>query len=164
MVSDTKELAWYVSRPKNGWVSVETDRTQALIGFLSEKPVALRNLSTNLTTGFASVVLSSMDDKAISRSSKMLLTAGSRVSNTAMKWNDARTRAAGGESPTLIEPVSGTVTLRNLSGATEVSVAALDGAGHAVGDFIRGKKTSEGWTFPVGSPATTWYVISIRRR
>jgi hypothetical protein len=163
IVSDTKQLAWYLSDQKHGLVTVETERTEALIGFLNEKPVALKNLSANVSTNFASLVLSSMDGQPLERSSRMLLTAGSRVANTGMKWNEARTRAMGGESPSLIEPVLGTVTLRALKGAVGISVVALDGAGHALGDSIPGQRVSEGWTFPVGSPATTWYVISVKR-
>ena len=163
IVSDTKELAWYLSAQKNGLVTVETDRTEALIGFLNETPVSLKTLSPKITTNFASLVLSSMDDKPLTLSGKMLLTAGSRVTNTGMKWNEARTRATGGESPTLIEPVTGTITLQSLTGATAVSVAALDGAGRVEGDLIQAQKTSEGWTFPVGAPATTWYTISVKR-
>jgi hypothetical protein len=94
----------------------------------------------------------------------MLLTAGSRVTNTGMKWNDAHTRLVNyGGSPTLIEPVTGTVTLRNLEKARGVSVAALDGAGKPVGETILARKTKDGWVFPIGVPVTTWYVVSIRR-
>ena len=68
--------------------------------------------------------------KPLAQSAKMLLTAGSRVTNTDLKWNEARTRTQSqGESPSLIEPVTGTVTLRNLDQAAAVSVSALDGAG-----------------------------------
>jgi hypothetical protein len=161
IVSDTKQLAWYTG--KDGLVTVETDRTESLVGFIREKPVALRNLSANLTTTFASLVLSSMDGKPLGSSGKLLLTAGSRVSNTGLKWNETRTRATGGQSPSLIEPVTGTITLRRLNQAKGLTIAALDGSGHAIGAPIRGKSTSEGWTFPIGSPVTTWYVISVER-
>jgi hypothetical protein len=163
IVSDTKQLAWYLTDQKHGLVTVETERTEALIGFLNEKAVVLKNLSANVSTNFASLILSSMDGQPLESSSRMLLTAGSRVANTGMKWNEARTRATGGESPSLIEPVLGTVTLRALKGALGISVAPLDGAGHALGDAIPGQHVSEGWTFPVGSPTTTWYVISVER-
>jgi hypothetical protein len=94
----------------------------------------------------------------------MLLTAGSRVANTGMKWNDAHTRLANqGGSPSLIEPVAGTVVLRNLQGARSVTATALDGAGHAIGEPIPAKRNTEGWAFPIGEPATTWYMVTIGR-
>jgi hypothetical protein len=163
IVSDTKELAWYTPEQKNGLVTIETSRTEAAIGFVRANPIGLKNLSMNLTNNFASVVLSSMDGKALARSSKMLLTTGSRVSNTGMKWNETRTRASGGEAPTLIEPVAGTVTLRGLIGALDVAAVALDGAGRPLAEPTKAKKTSEGWMFPVGLPVTTWYVVSVKR-
>jgi hypothetical protein len=165
IVSDTKELCWYAGEQKSGMVTVETDRTQALIGFIKANHKTLKNLGAEISNNFATIVLSSMDDKPLARSGKMLLTAGSRVSNTGLKWNEARTRTQNqGGSPSLIEPVAGTVTLRNLEQAAAVSMSALDGAGKAIGGAIQAKKTADGWVMPIGDPGTTWYVVSVRRR
>jgi len=164
IVSDTGELAWYTTAEKTGLVTVESGRTQALVGFLRANHRVLRNLGADVTNNFGSIVVSSLDGQPLARSNKMLLTAGSRVANTGMKWNDARTRVQNwGGSPTLIEPVSGTVTLRNLEKAAGVTVAALDGAGKCIGEAIQARKTADGWVFPIGVPATTWYVVSVRR-
>jgi len=165
IASDTGELVWNVEDPKAGLVSVDTDRTQALIGFVKAKRAALKNLSAEIENNFAAVVLSSMDAQPIPQAARMLLTTGSRVSNTGLKWNDARTRVANqGESPSLVEPVSGTVTLRGLNRVTSVMASALDGSGHPLGQPISAKKTDDGWTFPIGNPVTTWYVISVQRK
>jgi len=164
IVSDTGELKWYISAQGSGEVTIDTDRTQALIGFIKANDEVLRNLSADLNNSFATVLLTSLDGKPLSRSDRMLLTVGSRVANTGMKWNDAHTRLqnAGG-FPTLIEPVAGTVTLRNLDPAAEVRVTALDGAGKPIGDVIDAKKLADAWVFPVGVPVTTWYVVSVHR-
>jgi hypothetical protein len=164
IVSDTRELAWYTSPEKTGMVTVETGRTQALIGFLKANSKTVRNLGADIGNNFAAIVLSSMDAKPIAQSGKMLLSAASRVTNTNLKWNETRTRAQGGESPSLIEPVSGTIVLRNLEGATSVSAAALDGSGKPIGAPIRANKTAGGWALPVGDPVTTWYVVTVNRR
>jgi hypothetical protein len=166
MVSDTRELNWYTSDAKTGMVTVETDRTQSLIGFVKANHKSLKNLSADISNNFATIVLTSMDGKALSASGKMLLSACSRVANTDQKWNDARTalgRGGQGHSPTLIEPVSGTVTLRNIQGAKSVTATALDGSGKAIGDAIPAKKTAEGWEIPVGDPVTTWYTVAVSR-
>jgi hypothetical protein len=106
-----------------------------------------------------------MDAEPLARSAKMLLTTGSRVSNTGMKWNDTHTRVANqGESPSLIEPVGGTVVLRGLEGAVAVTASALDGAGRPMGDAITAKKQAGGWALPIGDPVTTWYVVSVKRK
>jgi hypothetical protein len=164
IVSDTKELAWYTSDRNTGLVTVETDRTQALIGFIQANAKSVKNLSADIANRFASIVLSSLDAKPLSQSAKMLLTAGSRVTNTGLKWNDAHTRTANqGESPSLIEPVTGTVVLRDIQAAKAVSASALDGAGHPMGEPIQAKKTAAGWALAIGSPVTTWYVVSVKR-
>jgi hypothetical protein len=164
ITSDTKELAWYTSAEKTGLITVETDRTQALIGFIKANHKVLKNLGADITNNFATIVLASMDDKPLARSDKMLLTTGSRVANTDQKWNDTRTRLTNqGSSPSLIEPVTGQVTLRGIEGATIVSAAALDGSGKPIGAGIEAKKTANGWTLPIGDPITTWYVVTVRR-
>lgn len=165
IISDTKELSWYTSPAKTGLVTVDTDRTQALIGFIRQNGKAVRNLSAEIGNNFAAIVLSSLDAMPLARSGRMLLTTGSRVSNTGLKWNDARTRAASqGESPSLVEPVSGAVILRGLEGAVSVSATALDGSGHAIGDAIQARKTAGGWSFPIGDPVTTWYAVTVKRK
>lgn len=158
IVSDTGELTWH-----SGTVTVETDRTQSLIGFTQPARKPLRNLSADLKTKFASIVLSSMDARPLARTERMLLTAGSKVTNTNLKWNEAKTRTANqGESPSLIEPVTGTVTLRNLQNAKSVTAQPLDGSGRPMGVPITASKTAEGWTLPLES-VTTWYTIQVTR-
>jgi len=162
--SDTGELEWCVSDSKTGVVTVNTDRTQSLVGFIKANPKSLKNLSADLTNDFASIVLSSMDGKPIAQSGKLLLTAGSRVTNTNIKWNDQHTRVVNqGESPSLIEPVGGAIHLRDLAGAKSVRATALDGSGHTTGETISAKKSGNEWLLPVGNPVTTWYVISVQR-
>jgi hypothetical protein len=166
IVSDTKELSWYTSDAKTGLVTVETDRAQALIGFIKANQKTLKNLGAEITNNFATILLTSMDDKPLARADKMLLNAASRVANTGQTWNDARSgtgRGGQGHSPTLIEPVAGTVTLRNIEGAKSVSAAALDGSGKPIGAPIPARKTAAGWEIPIGNPTTTWYVLSVSR-
>ena len=96
-----------------------------------------------------------------------LLSTGSRVANTGEKWNEAHSglvRGGQGHSPTLIEPVTGTVTLRGLEGAESVCAAALDGAGKPIGSPISGRKTAAGWEIAIGNPVTPWYVVTVTRK
>jgi len=166
IVSDTRELVWRRLNGAKGMVTQETDRTQALIGFVSAHRPAVRNLVADVRNEFASIVLSAMDGRPIATSSRLLLTAGSRVSNTGLQWNAERTRVAQqGGPPSRIEPVMGTVTLRALSGRVRaVSAAALDGAGKPLGAPIAARRTAGGWELPIGAPATTWYLVRVDRR
>ena len=164
ITSDTKELRWLTSHRDSGMVTVETPRTQALIGFVAANGTSVRNLAAHLDTKFAALVLSSMDGRPIATAGRLLLTAGSRVSNTGLKWNAERTRTTDqGGSPSLVEPVSGSITLRNIVGARGVAIGALDGSGRPIGEPSAALRSAAGWTFPVGIPVTTWYVITVRR-
>ena len=166
IVSDTRELAWRTTPDGHGLVTEETDRTQALIGFLRAHRPAVRNLAADVRNEFAAIVLSSMDATPIASASRLLLTTGSRVSNTGLQWNAERTRTAQqGGAPSLIEPVVGTVTLRALAGRVRgVSARALDGAGKAVGAPIAARRNAAGWVLPIGAPVTTWYLLRVDRR
>src|SRR5581483_1585841 len=156
IVSDTSELAW-----QKGIVTVDTPRTQAIIGRRPEQPKSLRNLAVDVSNGFGAVVLTSLDDAPIATSRKMLLVAGTRVANTDQKWNEKRTTLVDwGNGPSLIEPLAGKITLRNLINVKSVEVAALDGAGRPIGEPQQARKTAAGWEFEIGGRTTTWYRIT----
>jgi len=162
--SDTDELAWYVSDAKTGIVSVDTPRSQALIGFVQPNSPVLSNLSADVRNQFCCVTLGSLDGLPVAHSTQMLLTAASRVANTGMQWNNTRTSLLDwGTAPTLIEPVTGTITLRSLAGAKKVEAIPLDGASRPLGASCPVKKTEQGWEVSVGDPPTTWYLIRVER-
>lgn len=176
IVSDTGELAWYFSphsgpvtaendqqfsslvessrnTAQSGMVTVDTPRTQALIGFLPATGKSITNLSADVRNKFATLVLTSLDSKPVSGSSRLLLAATSRMSNSPKT-----------DSPTLIEPVTGTIVLRNLAGAQAVEAFPLDGAGRRMGRPIAGAKSANGFSLQLGDPATTWYEITVYHR
>jgi hypothetical protein len=164
IVSDTGELVWRGWQRKQGLVSIETDRTQGVIGFVKAAKPALRNLSAEIQNEFAAITLTALDARPLARSSHMLLVAGARVANTGMKWNEDGTQAfTQGGPPSRMEPVTGSVTLRNLEGVKAVSALPLDGAGRPLGPPVPARRTAEGWVLPIGDPVTPWYVIRAER-
>jgi hypothetical protein len=172
--SDTHQLAWYFTphtgpatgetdqkfsdligsakgTALTGMVTVDTPRTQALIGFLPQYPKSVSHLSAAIRNTFATLVLTSLNSQPIVQSRDLLLTAGSRVTNT------------GKGPPTQIEPVTGMIVLRNLGGVTGVLVWPLDGARRRMAQPLRAHPIGEAWEVTVGDPATTWYeVIPLR--
>jgi hypothetical protein len=159
-LSDTNELTWYAPPEKGGVVTIDTDRSQALVGFVRGSGKVTRNLSAEVKNEFCTITLSSMDGKPISRSTRLLLTATAREQNTGAKWNDRHTLWAElGTAPTQIEPVTGWVLLRNIEGAVGMQVTALDGSSRPAGDRITGRRLELGWEFPIGSVTTTTYLI-----
>ena len=167
IVSDTNELVWSVSSEKGekgGVVTVDTERTQAAIGFVKAHGKQLRHLAPEIDNRFASLTLSALNSKPIARSSRLLLVAGAAVTNTGVEWNETRSALKQwGTSPTLIEPVTGQLLIRNLEGARGVTIAALDGRGQRIGASVAAKKTSEGWRVQLGEQVTIWYEIKVER-
>jgi hypothetical protein len=164
VVSDTGELAWYYSDLSKGFVSVETEKCQTLIGFIRGLDKTLRNLSATVENEFCSIILTSLDSQPISRSQRLLLVATARSANTGMIWNESRTSLSDwGTAPTVIEPVRGNVVLRNLEPLQRIEVIPLDGAGGALTNPIGAHSDNGGVAFQIGQPATVWYLIRIQR-
>jgi hypothetical protein len=162
--SDTGELAWFISADRRGLVTVNTPRWQALVGFCGAEKQQTENMGLETETPFSAVTLSAMDDQPITKSSKLLLTACAGIANSNMQWNDKRvTLENWGNPPTVIEPVTGKVLLRNLSGVTGVTVQALDGGGRPLSPRLIAEKSGETWRAPLGEPATTWYLVTAER-
>jgi hypothetical protein len=165
IVSDTGELAWRTAGGKDGLVTVDTPRSQALVGFIpANARVSTRHLAAELRNGFAAITLSSLDRKPIVSADRLLLTTTARTQNTGAKWNERRTMMVDwGTAPTLIEPVTGYVQLRDLDGALAVTAQPLDGTGRPLGPEIKGKMVEPGWEIAVGTPAATSYLVRVAR-
>jgi hypothetical protein len=177
--SDTGELAWYDSQEHDtqehgsekhspqhtgGLVTIDTDRTQALVGFVKTSGRETRHLAAEVENEFCAITLSSLDSKPIARSETLLLTACSRIENTGTKWNRRRTLwEEWGHGPTRIEPVKGYLVLKDLEGPVEIRLVPLDGEYRPLGDPIRGRRLEIGWEIPLGDRPTTQYILHVIR-
>lgn len=163
-VSDTGELAWYHSENGKGSITVETEKSQALIGFIKDCDCELRNLSAEVENEFCSIILTSLEDEPISSSKRLLLAATARSANSGMIWDEKRTTLTDwGSEPTVIEPVKGNITLRNLETSQRIEVTPLNGAGKPSGDPIGARDLNGNLTLPIGEAATTWYLVKVVR-
>jgi hypothetical protein len=163
-LSDTGELAWYDSKERSGLVTIDTDRTQALVGFVKANGRETRHLAAEVENEFCAITLSSLDSRPIARSETLLLTACSRIENTGTRWNKRRTLwEEWGHGPTLIEPVKGYLVLKDLEGPVEIRLVPLDGEDRPLGEQIRGRRLEIGWEFPLGDRPTTHYLVHVIR-
>jgi len=160
IVSDTGELTWR-RREKRGLVTIQTDRTEALIGFVGGARRSLKTLSAELSTGFCTVILTSLDGRPLATSGRMLLTAGARTAHTAMRWDEKRhTLTSWGRLPVQIEPVKGTVTLRGRPAGDALELVPLDGSARALPAAKRPIQATQAGAqrFPLDQP-TVWYLL-----
>ena len=164
IASDTGQLKWYTTGGSNGVVTIDTPRSQALVGFVKANNHTTSQLSAEVKNDFCAITLSSLDGRPLSLSTTLLLTACSRWQNTGIVWNDRHTLWTNyGTAPTLIEPVRGWLTLHELDGAVGLQLLPLDGAARPLGRPIKGRRLEDGWEIPLGDPPTTWYLINVVR-
>lgn len=163
IVSDTGQLTWSADSGRDGVVMIDTPRTQALVGFVKQTRARTTNLTTDISTPFASITLSSLDGMPIDHANEMLLTATARVKNTGMEWNARHSvTSAWGSAPTLIEPVQGWLQFHDLAGAIDITATPLGGDARPM-QPIKARLLENGWEIPIGTPPTTTYLIHVYR-
>jgi len=119
--STTGELTWNAS---DGFVTVNTPRTQAVIGFPGSGAHALATVTLHSPTNFAAVYVTAMDGEApIESARRLLVTAVGPAKNTGMEYETtsqtsplgvpySRLREAG-KAPALLEAVTGQIEIRS---------------------------------------------------
>jgi len=120
--SVTGELAWAGDA---GVVTIDTPRTQAVIGFLGARERRLTNVLLASDTGFGAVYVTAMDgERPIGSARRLLVTAVGRARNTGMEYEHttqpvpdrggrySRLRVVG-TAPVLLEQVCGDLRIRS---------------------------------------------------
>ena len=159
--AETGEIIWHVN--KNNFVEVSSSRTESLSGFLSPNTSVVKHLKVNIKNEFASVTLTSLDNKPLESSNSMLLIATGRTGMSGMEWSDDRKRLiVPGEKPTTVEVISGQIIINGLSGAKEIIVEPLDGSGNPMKSIILEVKKGT-LTLDVGEYITVWYYLTVKR-
>jgi len=108
--SDSGEL---VRNWDEGVFTISTPRTQAALGWIGGRVIALPNVTFNLLTPNASVAVQSLDGAALAASSDLLVSVGTR-SQPQPGWS----------APFLVEPAAGSLVIRARPGL----LACVDGA------------------------------------
>ena len=137
--SITGELTWNASA---GFVTVNTPRTQAVIGFLNTNPHELATVMFRSPTNFGAVYVTAMDsDAPVESARRLLVTAVGPARNTGMEYETTsqtsplgvpygRLREAG-KAPALLDAVTGQVEIRSRL-ASQLKAWTLDIVGNRV--------------------------------
>jgi hypothetical protein len=139
--ADTGELSLNYSC---GLLTINTPRTQAVIGSLAEaEELKLDAVTVTGQTEFATVTATSLDGQPLGRARRVLVTAVGRAENTAqgfappteqqVRWNPTSWMLpAEGRLPVIVEPIRAEVKLRAPGPAT---VYRLDATGKRTGEI-----------------------------
>ncbi len=164
MVSDTGELGWYGADKKRGVVTVDAPGIQALIGHVGGCGRTTRHLSADVANDFCSLLLVPLDGKPVAASARLLLAATSWCGLGDMKWDEKRCKILEwGHGPTMIEPVTGAVTLRGLPGVRTVRARPLTAAGAPMEKGLPVRRTDDAFTIGLGTPVATLALIEVER-
>ena len=119
---------------------------------------------TDIKNSFCTIMLIARDDKRIAESEDLLLVTTATSGLSGMEYNESRTELLNwGGKPTLIEPVTGTITLNHLIGAKSAEIIPIDGNGMKI-DTRRIQADSSGTLkFRIGEVTTPLYLIHISR-
>ncbi len=148
MESDTGELRRDWSK---GLFTINTPRSQGASGWLSEQEkITLADVTLSIDTPKATVILSSLDGKAIRESGKLLISCAARTSTRGeQQWNQK----------IITEPVTGTITIK--SDATSMSIAPLRGDG-TEGKPVKLLKNGDSFQATLKSDDNTlWWIIKV---
>lgn len=137
--SITGELAWDASK---GVVTIDTPRTQAVIGFLGVGPHALGSITVKTPTNFGALYVTAMDDRApIQSARRLLVTAVGPARNTGMAYETtaqlSRLNAPywhlqkAGQAPVLLESVTGEIEIQS-NQASRLKAWTLDVVGKRI--------------------------------
>ena len=163
IVSETGELTWHHGDSPSLF-TLNTQRTQALVGFVNQHSETLENLSAKVDNPFCSIVLSSMDEQPISNASKLLLTTTAKHELTGMTYNDDQTELTEwGSRPSLIEIVKGTIRISGLDKAKQMKLVPIDGDGNRIDELLIDPDDDGDFKIILGEMVTTIFQIEMLR-
>ena len=118
ITSNTGELTWDTAN--NGFITINTAGTKAVVGFVQGKAQALGNVTITSQNPFASIILTAMDPKeTLDNAKSALLTVVARAAN--------------GSGNVILEPVQADISI---SGHNVSAVNVLDQNGVSTGKTL----------------------------
>jgi len=167
--SATQELLW---DGKQGFVRINTPRTQAVIGFLSAAPHVLKDVRFVSNTRFGALYVTAMEGPApIASARRLLVTAVGPARNTGMEYETttepsrlgvpySRLKQVG-RAPTLLEAVSGELRIRS-SRSSELKAWKLNPVGQRVQEIPVSAEAGEIILLPRPEHEAVYYELGIQ--
>jgi hypothetical protein len=167
LVSDTDELVWDLREPGHGVVTVNTDKSKAVIGFGGGKRFDLGGViiepGPTMQVGWSVITVTAMEGDLRGRPCRLLLTATGEAENTHMGWKNAEKSSVGkdwGEAPSLVEGIPARITLP--FPAPSVMAWALDERGRRRAPFAAAAGANGKAVVVLGPERQTiWYEIVV---
>jgi len=126
ITSTTNQLVW--DSADNGFFTINTDGTKAVVGFANGKTQKLGDVTITSHNPYASIILTALDKNAtLANAKSALLTVTARAVSTDFSVNTTNnTMLNPGKAPLMMEPVKADIAI---SGRTVTAVNVLDQSG-----------------------------------
>ncbi len=164
-VSDTGQLAWDLTQPGKGVVTVDSPRTRSVIGFAAGRQFRLGDVTIApgpTRQDWSTISLTLTEGDSFGGPARVLLVATGYAENTGMAWKDAARTTVGrdwGRAPSLVEVIPAAIILP--VEARRVSAWAMDEQGRR-GARLTVTPAGDAATIQIGPPhKTLWYEIQI---
>jgi hypothetical protein len=151
ITSNTNQLYWDYA---NRFVTVNTPRTQSVVGFAQGRTHTLAGADVQINTNYASLIMTSLDGLPIDDSNRVLVTAVARDRQAGSRFNaDGTVLEALGADSLELEPVQADITMK---GRPVADVVALDVYGNETTNSVDRLRNS----FTIdGRYRTVYYLI-----
>ena len=128
---------------KNRTFEVNTPRSQAIVGRITDKELETDDMKVTVENPFANIVLTSLTDEPIHSSDRLLITAAGDQRNTdEVRARDGMSIIQGGQAPIIVEPIKGRLTLKTKD---DVTVYRIGSTGERIGT-ARVEKDGNGYS------------------
>jgi hypothetical protein len=153
--SVTHELSWNAAE---GLVTIDTARTQAVVGFAGGRHVATADVAFDVTTPFGVVVVSSLTKEPIASAARLLVsTSGdARWTGTEISPDGERVLTTG-HFPFLMQPIEGRLVIKGAAG----TVYRLDTDGSRLGTLAV-TATADGISVPLAASNKAMHLEIVR--
>jgi hypothetical protein len=166
LLSSTGQLRWQQGdTPKSGHITVNTDGTQAFVGFASgDELFELEDFNLQPTQGFAAIYLTAHSPEGRLANDSVLITAIGRARNhdqvvieDAVLLDRGGKLAAGDRGSVVMEPIVATVGIK---GGSRAVVHVLDSGGSKTGRTV--EITNQTFTIDTGRDGAPYYLLEWR--
>lgn len=167
LISDTGELIWNTDNPQAGYITINTDKTKGLIGYVADREWELGNIaitSGSMDMDWCTMILTAQNGSLenLKSGASILLVSTGRIENQNMGWTDHTRRSLGrywGDGPVMVETIPAEITLP--IPADRVEAWALDALGQRMSPLKIDKNNGHAIISISGDEGTLWFEIDV---